>query len=61
MQKFKNASSKRPKKPQPLEMAESGGDKSLTSLSDRDLLQALNLTDAEENITVGALLLFGKE
>lgn len=42
-------------------MAESGGDKSLTSLSDRDLLQALNLTDAEENITVGALLLFGKE
>ena len=43
------------------EMAESGGDKSLTILSDRDLLQALNLTDAEENITVGALLLFGKE
>lgn len=43
------------------EMAESDGDKTLTSLSDRDLLQALNLTDSEENITVGALLLFGKE
>ena len=43
------------------EMAESDGDKSLTSLSGRDLLQALNLTDSEENITVGALLLFGKE
>ena len=43
------------------EMAESDGDKSLTSLSDHDLLQALNLTDSEESITVGALLLFGKE
>lgn len=43
------------------EMAESDGDKTLTSLSDRDLLQALKLTDSEENITVGALLLFGKE
>lgn len=43
------------------ESAGSGGDPTLVTLSDRDLLKALDLTDREENITVGALLLFGKE
>lgn len=43
------------------EAAESGGDPTLVTLSNRDLLKALDLTDREENITAGALLLFGNE
>ncbi len=43
------------------ELTEYEGDKSLTMLSNQDLLKALNLTDQNGNITVGAVLLFGNE
>lgn len=40
-------------------LAASGGDKSLASLSDSDLLMALRLITHEGSLTVGAILLFG--
>ena len=43
------------------ELAESEGDKSLAKLSNQDLLKALGLTDRNEGITVGAVLLFGTD
>lgn len=43
------------------EVAKSEGDKTLAVLSNQDLLKALGLTDQHDNITVGAVLLFGNE
>ena len=41
------------------ELARAGGDEALLSLSDADLLKALDLLTASNQLTVGALLLFG--
>ncbi|MDE0699969.1 MAG: hypothetical protein F4Y27_00050 [Acidimicrobiaceae bacterium] len=42
------------------ELARQGdGDRALSSLSDTELLRALNLIDLDERLTVGAVLLFG--
>lgn len=43
------------------ELAGEGGDRVLATLSDSDLLGALNLLDPSGALTVGALLLFGRE
>lgn len=43
------------------ELAGEGGDRVLATLSDSDLLGALDLLDPSGALTVGALLLFGKE
>ncbi len=41
------------------ELARQAGEDVLASLNDMELLQALNLADASERLTVGSLLLFG--
>ena len=43
------------------ELASTGGDAVLSDLSDQDILKALGLIDHRGELTVGALLLFGRE
>ena len=43
------------------ELASTGGDAVLSDLSDQDILKALGLLDHRGELTVGALLLFGRE
>lgn len=43
------------------DMTRSGGDQSLTDLSDLEVLRALNVVGVNDQLTTGALLLFGRE